>query len=112
MKLIFLCQQKSELFLDFYLVRYRSIDGSCNNLKVWWLGKARTPNKRYFENAYDNHLDEIRSMGSKGKALPNPRFISRLLFNENNQQDQKVTHLIAFFGQFLAHDITSVPSIC
>ena len=99
------------LSLSLSLSRYRSIDGSCNNLKLWWLGKAGTQNKRYFETAYSNRIDEIRSIARNGKSLPNPRLVSRLLFNENNQHDQRITHLTAFFGQFLAHDITSVPSV-
>ena len=74
-------------------------------------GMSGTPNKRFFENVYQNSIDETRTFGKRGNSLPNARFISKYLFSENNEHDQRVTHLTAFFGQFLAHDITNVPTI-
>ena len=38
--------------------------------------------------------------------------ISRSMFSDNKIVDQRITHLVAFFGQFLAHDLTSSPIIC
>lgn len=48
-----------------------------------------------------------RNRAVSGNLLPNPRVISRALFNDNSAVDSSHTHLIATFGQYLAHDITS-----
>lgn len=87
--------------------KFQSFDGSCNNLASPWLGKAETPYKRYEQPTYDDHLSTSRSKSVNGDQLPNPRVISRLLFNENFQFDNVITHITPMFGQFLAHDITS-----
>lgn len=87
--------------------KFSSFDGSCNNLQSPWLGKANTPYKRYHEPAYDDRINTPRSKSVLGGELPNPRSISRVLFTDNHEFHEIVTHVIATFGQFLTHDITS-----
>ena len=87
--------------------RFSAIDGSCNNLQQPWFGKAETPYKRYMSPAYDDQLSAPRSRSVRGNPLPNPRTISRTMSNENFQTDDRITHIVATFGQFLAHDFTS-----
>jgi len=87
--------------------KYPPADGSCNNLASPWLGKSETPYKRYEQPTYDDKLNSPRSKAVNGNPLPNPRVISRLLFNENFEFENSFTHMTASFGQFLAHDITS-----
>lgn len=87
--------------------RFPSLDGSCNNLRATWLGKSETPYKRYLPAAYDDGINTPRSRSVLGGPLPNPRVVSRALFDENNSVDNLFTHFTAIFGQFLAHDVTS-----
>lgn len=63
--------------------------------------------KRYAQPTYEDNLNTPRSKSVTGNPLPNPRAISRLLFNENFEFDNFLTHITATFGQFLSHDITS-----
>jgi hypothetical protein len=87
--------------------RFPNIDGSCNNLASPWLGKTETPFKRYAPPSYDDNLSTPRKKSVSGKELPNPRLISRRLFTDNLQFDSVWSHMVAPFGQFVAHDITS-----
>ena len=42
--------------------------------------------------------------------LPNPRFVSTSFFTDNKgKDDNKVTHMLTQFGQFLDHDLTLTP---
>lgn len=86
--------------------RFSKIDGSCNNLQQPWLGKSETPYKRYLSPAYLDRLDIPRTMSKTGRALPNVRQISRVLCRENFLVDNHFTHMTAYFGQFITHDIS------
>lgn len=90
--------------------KFRTLDGSCNNLRFPWFGKGDTPFKRYLKPAYDDQLDAPRSKGRLGGPLPNPRSISRALFTDNFQVDGVFSHIVATFGQFLSHDLTSAAA--
>lgn len=86
--------------------RFRSINGSCNNLEFPLLGQTGTPYKRYMEPSYDDGLDHARTLSKSGKELPSPRLISTNLFKDNFQFDNDYTHIVAFFGQFITHDFS------
>jgi hypothetical protein len=86
--------------------RFSNVDGSCNNVQFTWIGKSETPYKRYLSPAYLDGLDIPRTMGKNGLSLPNARQISRVLCRENFQVDNHFTHISAFFGQFVTHDIS------
>jgi peroxidase len=92
--------------------RYQYLDGSCNNMKKPWLGKAATPYKRFLPPEYADTLSSPRSQSvtSKQQALPNTRVISRTIQNDNGQFESSWTHLGTLFGQFIAHDLTSLSS--
>ena len=87
--------------------KFRSIDGSCNNLQRPWLGKAETPYKRYLPPAYQDGLESPRIISKRGNFLPNPRLISRMFKPDNNPSEDTFTHMIAIFGQFITHDMSS-----
>lgn len=88
--------------------KFPTFDGSCNNLIQPWLGKTNTPYKRYHEPAYDDRLSVPRLRSVLGGELPNPRIISRVVMSENSQTETAISHITAPFGQFIAHDISSV----
>ena len=55
--------------------RFRTFDGSCNNIKEPKLGQALTPVQRILPNAYaDNFLRPRRA--KNGRSLPPARFVS------------------------------------
>ncbi|VVC27283.1 Haem peroxidase,Haem peroxidase, animal type [Cinara cedri] len=91
-------------------VKYRSINGSCNNLYVPTRGAAKTSFLRLLDANYnDGHYDFRRQ--TNGSKLPNPRIINIKLFlsreiyrlSENNV-------LLLPFGQLIAHDISGLPN--
>ena len=102
--------RKSNLFMTFalYLLkttesgkpvcnendRFRTFDGSCNNLEVPKYGQALTPVQRVLPNAYaDNYIRPRRA--KNGRPLPPARFVSTELTSG-------VSHFITFdFQGFL-----------
>ncbi len=71
------------------------------------LGSANSSFKRYLNPAYDDGVGSPRTLSVTGSPLPNPRLISRQLSADNSLTENSFTHLIASFGQFLDHDLTS-----
>lgn len=88
--------------------KFRTFDGSCNNLQNPWWGKNEIPYKRFLPAEYSDGLQQPRMFSKSGRELPNPRLVSRALADDNGQTETFYTHLLAIFGQFLAHDVTSV----
>ena len=92
--------------------KYRTIDGTCNNLCNITRGAANRPLRRLLPNAYQQPGNQPRSQSVvQGKSLSNVRFISRRVFDVNNTADinrtvPDFTHLTMTWGQFLDHDIT------
>jgi hypothetical protein len=88
--------------------KYRTFDGSCNNLQNLWWGKSEIPYKRYLAADYNDGIQQPRMFSATGRPLPNPRFISRNLCVDNKRSETLYSHILSLFGQFIAHDITSV----
>jgi len=88
---------------------YRSLDGSCNNLKNKWWGKAGTPFKRWMSADYSDtfKLNEPRA-ASDGSELPNARLLSCALGGDFHDIEKSVTHMLMQWGQLVNHDITSL----
>ncbi|CAF0726834.1 unnamed protein product [Didymodactylos carnosus] len=92
--------------------KYRTIDGSCNNIKRPWLGKSNTPFKRWLTPFYDDGLDSPRLLGISGR-LPNARHISLTVHRSMTSKiivEQNATNLFVIFGQFIAHDLISTAA--
>jgi hypothetical protein len=93
-----------------FLSKYRTMDGSCNNIAKPWLGQAGHEYKRLLAPAYDDGVSSPR--GSSGKVnLPNARSVSQSLCNDNSQNDTKWSHLLPIFGQFVSHDVTNLQPL-
>ena len=85
--------------------RYRTHDGSCNNLhNVLW-GKSFQPFNRLLSPDYGDGIDSPR-LSSRGAPLPNPRIISFTLSPETKSLSKYFTHLLMQWGQFVDHDMT------
>ncbi|CAC5417199.1 PXDN [Mytilus coruscus] len=91
--------------------RYRTIDGSCNNLRNPTWGKSDTKLRRLTDKdgypmvAYEDGISLPRGYPNK---LPNPRTLSNLVSDSDlgpkNQSDQWRTGEVMCFGQLIAHD--------
>ncbi|XP_056003153.1 chorion peroxidase-like isoform X2 [Ostrea edulis] len=99
------CEFKDKIKCD-ETRKYRTIDGSCNNLKNPYWGMAETPLIRFVCSAYDDGVNAPRKRGVVG-PLPEPRDI-RLKIHEKSlprHELKKFTHFLMAFGQMLSHDI-------
>lgn len=94
---------------------FRTIDGSCNNLRNPLFGLAGTPLQRIIEpaeytpNIKKNTKDNPRK-ATGGGELPSARLVSNTVFTDGVSSDRDFTHLLMQVGQFLDHDLTHVPA--
>ena len=101
--------------------RFRTIDGTCNNLKNPLLGAADTPLSRLIPAQYEDGISTLRGdiQNSLGKIFdaspfqpPNPsaRIVSQTIIS-NVSEDEGLTHILMQFGQFLDHDLSLSPEL-
>ncbi|XP_045583397.2 salivary peroxidase/catechol oxidase [Procambarus clarkii] len=89
--------------------KYRTADGSCNNLANPTWGMSNTPTQRILPPTYDDGIHGARSRSVDGSPLPNVRQISSNVFLDINRPDQFYTTILMQWGQFLDHDFAHVP---
>ncbi|XP_029341799.1 peroxidase-like [Acyrthosiphon pisum] len=87
-----------------YEYDYRSFDGSCNNLKRKYLGKANTPYKRLLFPAYRDGVYEMPN--TYEEMLPNPRTVSTNFVKDENSSDSTKTMMMAYWAMFIGHDLS------
>ncbi|CAG9812565.1 unnamed protein product [Phaedon cochleariae] len=87
--------------------RYRTADGTCNNLSEPWKGSSLLPLVRFLPPFYEDGVQSIRR-SVVGGLLPSPRQISVRIHREKNRETQGVTLMFMQWGQFIDHDVTSV----
>uniref|UniRef100_A0A1I8ATH9 ShKT domain-containing protein n=1 Tax=Steinernema glaseri TaxID=37863 RepID=A0A1I8ATH9_9BILA len=88
-----------------YHLKYRSFDGTCNNLNDSLVGAAYRPFKRLLDSNYDDGVNAVT--GSLTKELPNPRIVTEKLLRSNISSPVVPNALLMQWGQFLAHDFTT-----
>lgn len=88
---------------------YRTLDGSCNNMKNPWWGKSEAPFSRWLSADYSDQfkLNEPRA-SVDGSELPNPRLLSCALNGDMHEIEPSVSHMLMQWGQLINHDITSL----
>lgn len=101
------CQETQQFKCDPYQ-RFRTADGSCNNLYNPHWGKAMGCFSRLLPPDYADGLAAPR-VSVTGAPLPNPRILSAVLHRDLNYP-ATYTHLVMQYGQFFAHDIAFTPS--
>ncbi|WAR22982.1 PXDN-like protein [Mya arenaria] len=84
--------------------KFRTIDGSCNNLANPLWGRSHTPFERLLDPIYDDGLNEPRAARVSGGPLPNPRLISREFHDSMSNPLAGSTRLLMEIGQFISHD--------
>ncbi|XP_048249478.1 chorion peroxidase-like isoform X3 [Haliotis rufescens] len=91
--------------------RYRTEDGSCNNLRKPLWGRAFIPMRRFQDPEYDDGVSDPRTTGQNGRKLPGARKVSLAVHESDNKVSAAgaTAHMLMQWGQFLDHDITSTP---
>lgn len=85
--------------------KYRSIDGTCNNLlKPGWGGK-NTALVRLLPPTYRDGSSLIR-ISQSGRWLPSPRILHTTLFPKTVVPDPTLTLAVMQWGQIIAHDVS------
>jgi len=96
--------------------KYRTIDGTCNNLEHVLWGSANNLFSRmapaHFASSYGAPVGSDPKQLFNGFIMPDPREVSRTcLMTSKVEDDSKMTQLLMTFGQFIDHDITlALPS--
>lgn len=89
--------------------RYRTIDGSCNNLENPKLGSAMTAYTRLLFPNYMDGIQEPRHARYGDNALPNPRLVSSRLSTPSDQSDVSRTLVVMQWSDFITHDLAHTP---
>ncbi|XP_063859519.1 chorion peroxidase-like [Scylla paramamosain] len=89
--------------------RYRTADGSCNNLQNPEFGKSNTPAQRILPPTYNDGLSAFRINGVDGSPLPNVRKISSSIMVDINEPDPAFTLSVMQWAQFMDHDFAHIP---
>ncbi|XP_057375843.1 peroxidase-like [Daphnia carinata] len=90
-------------------IKYRTIDGSCNNQARPDWGKANTPFQRALPDAYADGVFEPR-VSSGATPLKSPRLISTSFIKPAATTANDFTLMLMTWGQFITHDITKASS--
>lgn len=90
--------------------KYRTFDGSCNNLQRPLWGKANTAFERLLPPEYGDGIHEPRTKSVTGAQLPSARVVSFTLTRTSSVPDPKHTLMVMQWGQFLDHDLTLTAS--
>ncbi|KAF4517167.1 hypothetical protein B566_EDAN005597 [Ephemera danica] len=89
--------------------KYRTADGSCNNIADGRWGRAGVAHQRILPPKYGDGVNSPR-VGSNGVTLPSARTVSRSLSGEAvDLAEDNLTLLVMQWGQFLDHDLTHTP---
>ena len=100
-------------------MRYRTFDGTCNNLFNPLQGAAGTPSRRLLPAYYEDDagrpagINQIELGNYFSGRWPSPRYISQNLVKNVTRSPMNVdlTHMFMQWGQFLDHDIDLQPEM-
>lgn len=97
--------------------KYRNIDGTCNNLNNPTWGASligfRRIAKPIYENGFSMPIGWTKGKLYHGFPKPSARLVSTsLIRTETITPDDKITHMVMQWGQFLDHDLDhAIPSV-
>ena len=102
------CITKEEKNPDFFCdphLKYRRLDGRCNNLAKPNLGAQFQCHRRLLPPDYGDGISKIRESLS-GTPLPSPRVLAEFLQPDIRDVDKKLSLMTMQWGQLIAHDFT------
>ncbi|KAG1666081.1 Chorion peroxidase [Nymphon striatum] len=91
--------------------KYRTIDGTCNNLKRPLEGSSNTAQGRLLEAVYEDGISVPRKSSKLGGRLKSPRYISSKIMTDIQNLHKSKTSLLTYFGQIISHDYSITPMI-
>ncbi|KAJ8932932.1 hypothetical protein NQ314_014310, partial [Rhamnusium bicolor] len=93
--------------------KYRSYDGSCNNLKHSDWGMAHTRYGRFLPPNYGDGISEP-TVAKSGRLLPGSRYLSLAFYPDVSIEDELHTLNVMQYGQIIAHDmsLTDIVPCC
>lgn len=98
-------------------LKYRSIDGTCNNLEHTSWGASLTGFRRIakpiYENGFSTPVGWNKNRLYHGFPKPSARLVSTSVISTKViTQDEQITHMVMQWGQFLDHDLDhAIPSV-
>lgn len=96
--------------------KYRTIDGTCNNLQHPMWGASLTGFKRLlkpiYENGFSTPVGWNKDQKYFGFPKPSARLVSTTVISTDEiTPDSEITHMVMQWGQFLDHDLDhAIPS--
>ena len=107
--------------------RYRTFDGTCNNLLNPWWGSANIPFRRLLNANYADGTEKSvstisklllslgqflpRSLSVTGNPLPTPREVSNVCSNEVGiNTERSINSFFTSFAQFIDHDVSNAAT--
>uniref|UniRef100_A0A8D8SWS8 Chorion peroxidase n=1 Tax=Cacopsylla melanoneura TaxID=428564 RepID=A0A8D8SWS8_9HEMI len=90
--------------------KYRTADGTCNNLRRTWWGSVNTAHVRLMRPYYEDGVSEYRVSRVDSSELPSARLLSRTFLPDLNISDIH-TRMYLQFSQLVAHDVTLNPQV-
>lgn len=100
-----------------YHLKYRSADGTCNNLEHAMWGASLTGFRRIIKPIYENGFSTPIGWEKErlyfGYRKPSARLVSTdIISTKEITQDDRITHMVMQWGQFLDHDLDhAIPSV-
>ncbi|KAL1452727.1 hypothetical protein WDU94_006931 [Cyamophila willieti] len=90
--------------------KYRTADGTCNNLRRTWWGSVNTAHVRLMRPYYEDGVSQYRVSQADSSELPSARLLSRTFLPDLNVSDIH-TRMYLEFSQLVAHDVTLNPQV-
>ena len=97
---------------NYFVLVYRTTNGTCNNLFYPLNGAAGVPFARMLPSEYTDGISNPVGLDQTDKfsaPWPSPRKISFTLMRDLEVESNKLTHMFMQWGQFLDHDMDLSP---
>lgn len=98
-------------------IKWRTADGHCNNQRYPSYGAVNTQMRRLLYAEYEDEISKPRgamqlmnpNLDPFAPPIPSPRIISTKIVIDNEIIDDKHSHILMQWGQFMDHDLDSMP---